>query len=53
VTTSLNAVVAGSAVESKRSIWELGPVQVFDGGTSETAGAADARLFERQGLFIP
>jgi hypothetical protein len=40
-------------VESKRSIWALGTVQVFDGGASETAGAADAHLFEQQGLFIP
>jgi hypothetical protein len=53
VTTSFNAVVPSSVVESKRSIWALGTVQVFDGGASETAGAADAHLFEQQGLFIP
>jgi hypothetical protein len=53
VTTSFNAVVAGSVIEGKRSIWELGPVTVYDGGASETAGAADAQPFEQQGVFVP
>ncbi len=53
VTTSFNAVLAGSVVGGKRAIWELGPVQVFDGGSTETAGASDAQLFEQQGVFVP
>jgi hypothetical protein len=28
-------------------------VQVFDGGSSGTAGAADATLFEDEGVFVP
>jgi hypothetical protein len=31
----------------------MGPVQVFDGGASGVAGAADATLFEDQGIFVP
>jgi hypothetical protein len=53
VNTSFNAVVAGTVVESKRSIWELGTVTLYDGGASETAGASDAQPFERQGVFVP
>jgi hypothetical protein len=51
--TTVNAIVPGAIVNGKRAIWELGSVRVYDGGASETAGAADARLFETQGLFVP
>lgn len=51
--SSFDALVPGSVVESKRSTWELGPVRVFDGGASGTAGASGAALFETQGLFVP
>jgi hypothetical protein len=51
--TTVNAIVPGAIVKGKRAIWELGSVRVYDGGASETAGAADARLFETQGLFVP
>ena len=30
-----------------------GQLQAFDGGASGIAGAADATLFEVQGIFIP
>jgi phospholipase C len=53
VATSANAVVPGAVQSGKRSIWATGPIQVFDGGTSGTAGASDAKLFEDQGLFVP
>jgi hypothetical protein len=48
ISTSANAVVPGSDQPGKRAIWQLGPVQVFDGGASGVAGAADATLFEDQ-----
>jgi hypothetical protein len=31
----------------------MGQVQLLDGGSSGTAGAADAALFEVQGAFAP
>jgi hypothetical protein len=41
-------------VESGRSIWELGQVQVFDGGADGLASTpGDNTVFERQGVFVP
>jgi muconolactone delta-isomerase len=53
VSTTADAVVPGSVSAANHTIWQLGQVQVFDGGSSGTAGAPDARLFEDQGVFVP
>jgi hypothetical protein len=53
ISTSANSVVPGSVKSGKRAIWQLGQVEVFDGGASGVAGASDATLFEDQGVFIP
>jgi hypothetical protein len=47
-------VMANSVREGLRSIWELGQVQVFDGGADGMASTtADNTLFEVQGAFAP
>jgi hypothetical protein len=54
LTSSFNAVVPGAVVEGKRAVWELGDVEVFDGGADgQAATLGDNSLFERQGVFIP
>jgi hypothetical protein len=53
LSSTFNAIVPGVVVEGKRANWELGQLQVFDGGSSGTAGASDSTLFETQGLFVP
>src|SRR2546429_243075 len=53
VATTANAVVAGSVKDTQRAVVEVGQLQVNDGGASGVAGAADASLFEVQGIFIP
>ena len=53
VTTTFNAILPGAVVEGKRANWQLGAIEVFDGGQSGVAGAADARRFARQGIFVP
>jgi hypothetical protein len=53
VSTSANSVVPGAVKSGMRAIWEMGAVRVFDGGSSGVAGAADATLFETQGVFVP
>jgi hypothetical protein len=54
IASTFNAILPGSIVEGGRSIWELGQVQVFDGGADgQAATAGDNTLFERQGIFIP
>ncbi len=39
-------------VESRRTIWELGTVQVYDQGPDGTISTPDDALFATQGLFI-
>lgn len=51
--TTANAVVPGSVPNGQRGVVEIQQLQVKDGGASGTAGAADATLFEVQGIFIP
>jgi hypothetical protein len=37
-----------------RAIWELGQVQVLDGGADGLASTpGDNTVFERQGVFVP
>jgi hypothetical protein len=51
--TSMDAVVPGAVAEGKRAIWELGQVQVLDGGPDESAGTSPNTVFARQGIFVP
>jgi hypothetical protein len=54
VATSADEVTSGVAIEGKRAIWELGQVQVFDGGADGDADmTGDNTLFAVQGLFAP
>ena len=53
LTTTFNAVVPGTVVEGKRATWQLGQVEVYDGGGTGVAGASGATLFETQGVFVP
>jgi hypothetical protein len=54
LSSTFNALVPGSVVEGKRAIWELGAVDVFDGGPDGQATTASGNtLFERQGVFVP
>jgi hypothetical protein len=53
VDTTVDGVMAGAVVEGKRSNWELGQVEVLDGGADGLAATADNTLFARQGIFIP
>jgi Tol biopolymer transport system component len=52
--TSANAIAPGAVKESLRTIWELGPVEVFDGGSDGNASStAGNTLFMTQGVFVP
>jgi hypothetical protein len=53
VATSADAVVPGAIKEGKRAVWELGQVQVFDGGADGDPATDDNTLFAVQGLFVP
>jgi hypothetical protein len=53
LSTSANAVLPGSVQSANRAIWELGQVQVVDGGPDGIAATAGNTLFATQGLFVP
>jgi Tol biopolymer transport system component len=53
VSTTAEAVIPGVVPESKRSVWGLGQVEVFDGGADGVASTPDNTLFAVQGLFAP
>ena len=53
LTSSFNAVVPGAVVQGKRAIWQLGAVEVFDGGADGVASSGPNTLFARQGIFVP
>jgi DNA-binding beta-propeller fold protein YncE len=52
-TTSADAILPGAVLEGKRAIWDLGKVQVFDGGSDGVASTGPNTLFAAQGIFIP
>jgi hypothetical protein len=56
-TCSLNTTIdagGGSFVkEGRRTIWQLGQVQVFDGGPDGDVQTDDNTLFAVQGVFVP
>ena len=53
VNTTFDALMPGAVKESDRSIWQLGAVQVFDGGADGLASTSPNTLFARQGVFVP
>ena len=53
VSTTANSLVPGTVREEQRTIWQLGQVQLFDGGPDDTAATQDNTLFEDEGIFVP
>jgi hypothetical protein len=51
--TTADALVPGMVVEGARAIWQLGRVEVFDGGADDIANTSPNTPFMRQGIFIP
>ena len=54
LSTSADAIIPGSVPEGERSIWELGQVEVWDGGPDGAiATPAGDNVFLREGVFVP
>jgi hypothetical protein len=59
--TTADALVPGTVIESKRTIWEIGQVSIEDAGPNGTGYAAcpptcgdgDETTFLREGVFVP
>jgi acid phosphatase type 7 len=53
VTTSLDTLIPDAVKEGAQSVWELGQVDVLDGGADGIAATPDNAVFARVGLFAP
>ena len=51
--TTADAITAGTVKETMRTVWDLGKVNVFDGGSDGVAGTNPNTLFLTQGYFVP
>jgi hypothetical protein len=52
--TTADALVPGTILENRRSIWQLGQVEVFDAGVDGNVNTTnDNQAFLRQGVFTP
>jgi hypothetical protein len=52
--TTADALYPGAIVEGRRAIWQLGALEVYDGGADDDADTAgDNTLFMKQGIFVP
>jgi hypothetical protein len=52
--TSFDAIVPGAVREGARANWQMGTVEVYDGGSDgDSSTASDDTLFARQGVFVP
>jgi hypothetical protein len=53
LTTTADSVVPGAIKEGKRTIWQLGKVNVFDGGADGFPSTFPNDVFLTQGIFVP
>ena len=53
ITTTADAVQPGIIAEGSRQVWQLGQVQVADGGADGVAETEPNTTFAVQGLFVP
>ena len=51
--TTANTVVPGTVKGNKRTIWNMGKVDVFDGGSDGVANTDPNTLFLTQGVWVP
>ena len=53
VTTTVDALVPGAVPEGRRAVWQIGQLEVYDGGPDGDADTSGNSPFARQGVFVP
>jgi hypothetical protein len=53
VDTTANALVPGTVLEGRRTIWQFGQMEIKDPGPDTILGNGDDTIFLRQGVFVP
>jgi hypothetical protein len=52
-TTTAEAVLPGLVKEGARTIWQMGEIDIADGGPDGVIGTQPNQIFATQGIFIP
>ncbi len=53
LSTTLNALAPGTVLDGKRAIWQIGQLELLDGGSDGEATTAPNSRFAVQGIFVP
>jgi TolB protein len=54
LTTTTNALLPYAITENRRTIWEVGAIEILDAGSDgDVTTLGDNRPFARQGIFVP
>jgi hypothetical protein len=53
LSTTLDAVSPGAVLDGRRAVWQLGQVEVLDGGSDGEASTTPNTRFLVQGVFVP
>jgi hypothetical protein len=53
VSTTANALAPGTVKDGARAMWQLGQVDLYDGGADGAASTEPNTRFETQGVFVP
>jgi ABC-type phosphate transport system substrate-binding protein len=53
ISTTFDAVMPGSILEVRRSIWQMGQITVNDGGADGDVQTGPNTIFAKQGIFVP
>ncbi len=53
VSTTANALLPGMVISGSRTLWQIGQVDVYDGGADGVASTAGNGLFATQGILVP
>ena len=51
--STADAIMPGTVLEDRRTIWQVDEVRFFDGGADGQASTHDNTLFLHQGVFVP
>jgi hypothetical protein len=51
--TTADTLIPGLVTENQRTIWQLGPLTVYDGGSDGVVSTEPNSPFMRQGIFVP
>ena len=53
ISTTLDALSPGAVLDGRRATWQLGQIELLDGGADGEASTTPNTRFAVQGIFVP